>query len=135
MFDNVIVGVDRAEGGRDALGLARELASADAQLTLAYVQVVPRPPSPPSGVVTEVVHAVRALELLASLRDASDRLRGKAKKRRWGRLFMLALVGAAIAIALNDDLRKTVLDRLFGAEEEFEYSSTTSSETAGSATG
>jgi hypothetical protein len=26
----------------------------------------------------------------------------------------------------SEDARKTVLDRLFGAEEEFEYSSTTS---------
>ena len=38
---------------------------------------------------------------------------------------MLALIGGALAIALSEDLRKTVLDRLFGAEEEFEYSSTT----------
>ncbi len=38
---------------------------------------------------------------------------------------MIALLGAALAIALSEDLRKAVLDRLFGAEEEFEYSSTT----------
>jgi hypothetical protein len=30
-----------------------------------------------------------------------------------------------LAIALNEDLRKAVLDRLFGAEEEFEYTSQT----------
>ena len=29
------------------------------------------------------------------------------------------------AIALSEDLRKAVLDQLFGAEEEFEYSSST----------
>jgi hypothetical protein len=28
-------------------------------------------------------------------------------------------------VALSEDLRKKVLDALFGAEEEFEYSSTT----------
>jgi hypothetical protein len=90
----------------------------------------------PVRAVTEDKKVQRDLRSAAeSLREASDRLRGKTKKRHWGRVLMLALVGAALAIALNEDLRKTVLDRLFGAEEEFEYSSTTSSETAGSATG
>ncbi len=60
-----------------------------------------------------------------SLREASDQLRGKRKKRHWGRIVVIALLGAALAIALSEDLRKAVLDRLFGAEEEFEYSSTT----------
>jgi glucose/arabinose dehydrogenase len=60
-----------------------------------------------------------------SLRDASDRLRGKTKRRHWGRLLVIALIGAVLAIALSEDLRKAVLDRLFGAEEEFEYTSQT----------
>lgn len=60
-----------------------------------------------------------------SLREASDQLRGKRKHRRWGRLIVVALLGGALAIALSEDLRKAVLDRMFGAEEEFEYSSTT----------
>jgi hypothetical protein len=60
-----------------------------------------------------------------SLRQASDQLRGKRKHRRWGRVLLIALLGAGLAIALSEDLRKAVLDRLFGAEEEFEYSSTT----------
>ena len=30
-----------------------------------------------------------------------------------------------LALALSEDLRKAVLDKLFGAEEEFEYTSTT----------
>ncbi|MEK6327739.1 MAG: hypothetical protein AABM66_09515 [Actinomycetota bacterium] len=60
-----------------------------------------------------------------SLREASDQIRGKRKRRHWGRLLVVALIGAGLAIALSEDLRKTVLDRLFGAEEEFEYSSTT----------
>ena len=61
-----------------------------------------------------------------NLREASDRIRGKKKKRHWGRVFLLGAVGAALAVALSEDVRKTVLDKLFGAEEEFEYSSTTS---------
>ena len=54
-----------------------------------------------------------------SLRDASERL------RCWGRLLFIALVGAVLAIAISEDLRKALLDKLFGAEEEFEYTSTT----------
>src|SRR3712207_8610769 len=36
-------------------------------------------------------------------------------------------VGAGAALALSEGLRKKVLDALFGAEEEFEYTSTTTS--------
>lgn len=62
-----------------------------------------------------------------SLREASERLKApKKRKSRLGKLILLALVGAAIALVLSEDARKTVLDTLFGAEEEFEYSSTTS---------
>jgi hypothetical protein len=60
-----------------------------------------------------------------NLRDASNRLRGKEKKRRWGRILLIAIAGAVLALALSEDLRKAVLDALFGAEEEFEYTSTT----------
>ncbi len=60
-----------------------------------------------------------------NLRDASNRLRGQEKKRRWGRVILIGLAGAALALALSEDLRKAVLDKLFGAEEEFEYTSTT----------
>ena len=61
-----------------------------------------------------------------SLREASDQLRGKRRKSRLGRLILIALIGAAIAIVLSEDIRKALLDKLFGAEEEFEYASTTS---------
>jgi hypothetical protein len=60
-----------------------------------------------------------------NLRDASDRLRGKQRDSHWGRVILIGLAGAALAIILSEDLRKAVLDKLFGAEEEFEYSSTT----------
>ena len=36
------------------------------------------------------------------------------------------MVAAAVALVLSEDARKTVLDALFGAEEEFEYTSSTS---------
>lgn len=63
-----------------------------------------------------------------SLKSASDSLRGpKRSTKRLGRAVLVALVlgGAGAAIALNEDLRKKVLDGLFGSEEEFEYASTT----------
>jgi uncharacterized protein (UPF0147 family) len=62
-----------------------------------------------------------------SMREASEQLRGKRRRKsRLGRLLVIALIGAALALLLSEDLRKALLDRLFGAEEEFEYTSTTS---------
>jgi hypothetical protein len=67
-------------------------------------------------------------EAAESLREASEHLRAKKKRRkgRLGRLILLGLIAGAIALVLSEDARKTVLDALFGAEEEFEYTSTTS---------
>jgi hypothetical protein len=65
-------------------------------------------------------------EAATSLRDAADALRTPVKrKRRRGRLLFIGLVGAGLALALSEPLRKKVLDALFGAEEEFEYTSST----------
>jgi hypothetical protein len=62
-----------------------------------------------------------------SLREASEQLRApKRRKSRFGRLLVLAVVGAAVTLALSESARKAVMDALFGAEEEFEYTSTTS---------
>jgi hypothetical protein len=63
-----------------------------------------------------------------SLRDASEQLRApkRRKKSRLGRLILFGIVAGAIAMVLSEGARKTVLDALFGAEEEFEYTSTTS---------
>jgi hypothetical protein len=59
-----------------------------------------------------------------SLREASERLqKPKRRKGKLGRLILFALVAGALALALSEDARKTVLDTLFGAEEEFEYTS------------
>jgi hypothetical protein len=65
-------------------------------------------------------------ETADSLKDASEGLRGKRRRRRTGRkLLLLAILGGIAALILSEGMRKTVLDRVFGAEEEFEYSSTT----------
>jgi hypothetical protein len=78
-------------------------------------------------------------KLQGNLRDAADSLQSvaealrepeKRKKRLgFGRLLLVAVVAAVLAIALSEDLRKALLDRLFGAEEEFEYTSTTTAAT------
>jgi hypothetical protein len=64
----------------------------------------------------------------AAIGAASVALRdGPKRKKRGGlgrKLFILA-IGAGLALALSEGLRKKVLDTLFGAEEEFDYTSTT----------
>ena len=72
-----------------------------------------------------------------SLRDAGEALREgpKRKKRHWGRRLLILAVGAGLALALSEGLRQKVLDLLFGAEEEFDYSSTTTPATPAPAPG
>jgi hypothetical protein len=73
-------------------------------------------------------------EAASSLREAADSLRGAKKKKKkggFGRKLLILAVGAGLALALSEGLRKKVLDALFGAEEEFEYTSTTTPSSAG----
>ena len=62
-----------------------------------------------------------------ALRDAAQALREgpKKKKKRRGRKLLVLVVAAGLALALSEGLRNKVLDLLFGAEEEFDYTSTT----------
>jgi hypothetical protein len=60
------------------------------------------------------------------LREANERLQKPKRKSRLGRLILLAVVGGIVALVISEGARKAVLDALFGAEEEFEYTSTTS---------
>jgi hypothetical protein len=68
-----------------------------------------------------------------ALRDASSALRDapkhqapkKKRKGGFGKLLLVAIVGGAVAIAASEGLRNKVLDALFGAEEEFDYTSNT----------
>jgi hypothetical protein len=66
---------------------------------------------------------------VGSLKDASSSLREPPRRSRRkggiGRALLVLSVGGLLAIALNEGLRSKVLDLLFGAEEEFDYSSTT----------
>jgi len=73
-----------------------------------------------------------------SIKDASVALREAPKRKRsggLGRFLLIGVAGAGVALAVSEGLRKKVLDALFGAEEEFEYSSTTSASTASSPAG
>jgi hypothetical protein len=61
-----------------------------------------------------------------SVRDASSALQEAPKKkprkaRRFGRRLFVLAVGGGLALAGSEKLRSKVLDTLFGAEEEFEY--------------
>jgi adenylosuccinate synthase len=84
----------------------------------------------PVKAVTENKKVQRDLrEAATSLKDAAESLRdGKKKKHRKGRLLLIAIIGGGIALAASEGLRKKVLDALFGAEEEFEYTASTTPE-------
>ena len=74
----------------------------------------------------EIIAAATALrEASASLKDSAPVKRSKERRRGPRRSLMLVVVGGALAIALSEDLRSKILDLLFGAEEQFDYSSTT----------
>ncbi|HEX8157413.1 MAG TPA: PGPGW domain-containing protein, partial [Solirubrobacteraceae bacterium] len=63
----------------------------------------------------------------AALREAPKHTKPKAKKRKggFGRILLVAILGGGIALAVSEGLRNKVLDALFGAEEEFDYTSNT----------
>ncbi len=71
-----------------------------------------------------------------ALKDAGSALKEgpKRKARRkggFGRMLLVLIVGAAVALAASEDLRTKVLDALFGKEEEFDYGSTAPSASPG----
>ena len=55
-----------------------------------------------------------------ALSDAPKHSKPK-KKRGLGRKLLVVMIGAIIALTLSEGLRSKVLDTLFGAEEEFQY--------------
>ena len=72
--------------------------------------------------------AVRALRAASdSLREPQRRSRSRSRRRGrgLGRAIALIAIGSALALVASEGLRSKVLDLLFGAEEEFDYSSST----------
>jgi len=67
----------------------------------------------------------------ASLRDAAERIQAPPKKRHPIRkLLLVAAVTGGLVLVFSESARKSVLDAIFGAEEEFVYTSTTSGDGA-----
>jgi hypothetical protein len=63
---------------------------------------------------------------LGAARDATitlTRIQGRQARKRLsaGKAVVIATAGGAVALAVNEKLRSKVLDVLFGAEEEFQY--------------
>lgn len=52
---------------------------------------------------------------------ASAGAKPKKKRHPLRKLVALTIIGAIVALVVSEDARKVVLDALFGAEEEFEY--------------
>lgn len=66
-----------------------------------------------------------------SLRDAADRIRAPKKKRHPVRnLLAIGLLTGGLVLVFSESARKSLLDAVFGAEEEFVYTSTTTPEAA-----
>jgi adenylosuccinate synthase len=88
----------------------------------------------PSAALNDKKTQKQLREAATSLREAADSLKSAKKKKRRGRGLFILLVGAGLALALSEGLRKKALDTLFGAEEEFEYTSSTTPTGSGSST-
>ena len=71
--------------------------------------------------IREAAEAVR--DAAMALQDAPRHPSGKKKKGglHLGRKLLFVVVAAVAALAASESLRSKVLDLLFGAEEEFEY--------------
>ena len=70
--------------------------------------------------IREAAEAVR--DAAVALQDAPKHPSGQKKKGlRLGRKLLFVMVAGIAALAVSESLRSKVLDLLFGAEEEFQY--------------
>lgn len=66
-----------------------------------------------------------------SLRDAAERIKEPKKKRHPIRkLLLFGAITGGLVLVFSESARKSLLDAIFGAEEEFVYTSTTSTDSA-----
>ena len=86
-------------------------------------------PAGSTGITCESATGPPVDAMQRAMRDAGGSLREApakpARKRGKGRAVIVLGLGAVLAVALSEGLRTKVLDMLFGAEEQFDYSSTT----------
>jgi hypothetical protein len=92
----------------------------------AYGRATGNGKGPVSAVTSDKKTQKELRKAAEKLREANERLQKPKKKSKLGRLILLAIVGGIVALVVSEGARKAVLDALFGAEEEFEYTSTTS---------
>jgi gas vesicle protein len=93
----------------------------------AYGRATGNGKSPVKAVTSDKKVQKEMRQAAEALQEARERLqKPKKKHHRLGKLILLAIVGAVVALVVSEGARKAVLDTLFGAEEEFEYTSTTS---------
>ena len=65
-----------------------------------------------------------------SLRDASERLTEPPRRRHTARnILLLGILTGGLVLAFSESARKALLDAVFGEEEEFVYTSTTTAPT------
>jgi nucleotide-binding universal stress UspA family protein len=95
MFDNVVVGVDDPEAGRDALELAKQLVSGDGQLLLVYVEAVMLAPDPSVDPDWQATERRRALERLLPL--------GREARVTGG---LLAVQAGSVAAGLHEAVKR-----------------------------
>ncbi|MDQ6835730.1 MAG: hypothetical protein M3016_06025 [Actinomycetota bacterium] len=65
--------------------------------------------------------AEAAREAAMAITESPKKAKAKRKAGGFGRRMIVLVLGAGIALAVNESLRSKVLDTLFGAEEEFQY--------------
>jgi hypothetical protein len=71
------------------------------------------------GDLREAFEAAR--DATVAFTDAPKRSKPRRKGLSFGRLLGIIIVGGVVALAGSEKLRSKVLDTLFGAEEEFQY--------------
>ena len=104
-----------------------ELQDAYKSAKKAYSRATGNGKSPVKAVTSDKKVQKEMRQAAEALQEARERLQKPAKKRHpLRKLILLAIVGGVVALVVSEGARKAVLDALFGAEEEFEYTSTTS---------
>lgn len=93
----------------------------------AYGRATGNGKSPVKAVTSDKKVQKEMRQAAEALQEARERLQKPAKKKhRLGKLILLAIIGGVVALIVSEGARKAVLDALFGAEEEFEYTSSSS---------